>query len=143
MIALFLSPVYIALNVYILWWILKWMGECHGLLRKKSFKIAMSVIYSAFAFSMVIGFFMPPTGIGRLVRMTGNYWLGIMLYMLLSIAVLHLLGFVIKKIPRTQKYVNRKSFVAYGAVCAVLITVTGAYGVINAHNIKTNRVRFL
>lgn len=139
MIALFLSPVYIALNVYILWWILKWMGECHGLLRKKSFKIAMSVIYSAFAFSMVIGFFMPPTGIGRLVRMTGNYWLGIMLYMLLSIAVLHLLGFVIKKIPQTKKYVNRKSFVIYGAVCAVLIIVTGAYGVINAHNIKTNR----
>ena len=46
---------------------------------------------------------------------------------------------MIKKIPRTQKYVNRKSFVAYGAVCAVLITVIGAYGVINAHNIKTNR----
>ena len=94
MIALFLSPVYIALNIYILWWILKWMGACHGALGKKTVKIVMTILYSAFALSMVMGFFLPPTGAGRLVRMTGNYWLGIMLYMLLSIAVLHLLGFV-------------------------------------------------
>lgn len=139
MIALFLSPVYIALNVYILWWILKWMGACHGALGKRNFKISMITVYAAFAFSMVIGFFMPPTGAGRIVRMIGNYWLGVMLYMLLGIAVMHLLGFIIKKIPRTRKYVNRKTFAVYGGVCAVLVIATGIYGVINAHNIRTNR----
>ena len=38
MIAIYLAPVYIILNLYILRWAYLWMGSCHSILRTMAFR---------------------------------------------------------------------------------------------------------
>lgn len=137
MIAIFISPVYIFLNIYILWHFTKWLGECHYFLKHKAVKLAIICIYSFAALSLVIGFLLPPTGIGRTMRIIGNYWLGFLLYIILSVAISHLIGFIVNHIPRFKHLNTRRNFVIMGAVCTLIVLATGTYGIINAHIIHT------
>ena len=46
MIAIYLAPVYIILNLYILRWAYLWMGSCHSILRTIAFRTVFAIIYS-------------------------------------------------------------------------------------------------
>ena len=82
MLAVFLSPVYILLNVYMLRWLLRWMKACSSHFGRKSVRAAMIAVYIILSTAVLTGFLFPPGELGRLLKLTGNYWLGVMLYSL-------------------------------------------------------------
>ena len=84
MIAIYLAPVYIILNLYILRWAYLWMGSCHSILRTMAFRTIFAIIYAIVATSLVSGFFIKkPRVLHRALKITGNYFLGIFLYSLM------------------------------------------------------------
>ena len=78
MIAIYLAPVYIILNLYILRWAYLWMGSCHSILRTMAFRTIFAIIYAIVSTSLVSGFFIKkPRVLHRALKITGNYFLGI------------------------------------------------------------------
>ena len=45
MVALYLAPLYILLNVYLLRWMYLWIGSCHYLFQTMTFRIIFAIIY--------------------------------------------------------------------------------------------------
>lgn len=86
MIAIYLAPVYIILNLYILRWAYLWMGSCHSILRTMAFRTIFAIIYTIVSTSLVSGFFIKkPRVLHRALKITGNYFLGIFLYSLMIV----------------------------------------------------------
>lgn len=86
MIAIYLAPVYIILNLYILRWTYLWMGSCHSILRTMAFRSIFAIIYAIVSTSLVSGFFIKkPRVLHRALKITGNYFLGIFLYSLMIV----------------------------------------------------------
>ena len=56
MIAIYLSPIYLLLNLYILRWAYLWMGTCHSILRTLGFRLIFAVIYVLLSTSLLTGF---------------------------------------------------------------------------------------
>lgn len=56
MIAIFLAPFYILLNLYLARWVLRWMGACHHLCGTKAFRVVFIVVYALIASAPLTGF---------------------------------------------------------------------------------------
>ena len=68
MIAIYLAPVYIILNLYILRWAYLWIGSCHSILRTMAFRTIFAIIYAIVSTSLVSGFFIKKPRVLRLPR---------------------------------------------------------------------------
>ena len=77
MIAIYLAPLYLLLNVYFLFRILKWLETCHVYFKKKWIKAVLTMIYVFLAFSILIAFLFPQGTIRRAMKLISNYWLGV------------------------------------------------------------------
>lgn len=134
MIAVFLSPLYILLNVFFLHLLLKWFGLWHTFFQKKVTKIFISIGYWLLALSLVIGFFLPNNSLARFIRLVGNYWLGISLYMILFTALALLARGIMKK---KKISLGRKENLCIGSITIFLILAVSIGGMINAKIIRT------
>ncbi|MGN0108129.1 MAG: metallophosphoesterase [Hominilimicola sp.] len=136
MIAIYISPLYVLLNLYILWRLIKWTKDC-GVCKKT--RIIISLLYALFALAVLIGFFMPSGTVKRMITMTGNYWLGVMLYALLVIVTADIIRLILKHCKRInhEKLFSKKAHIINGAVCLVIIASVSVYGAVNASVIRT------
>lgn len=91
MLAVYLSPLYIAFHLYIFRWLLRWMSSCSHHFKKKWIRLVLGLLYLFFAMSFVTAFFMPQCSLKRTVKLIGNYWLGFTLYMAFVIIIADLL----------------------------------------------------
>ena len=139
MLAVYLSPLYIALHLYIFRWLLRWMSSCSHHFKKKWIRLVLGLLYLFFAMSFVTAFFMPQCSLKRTVKLIGNYWLGFTLYMAFVIIIADLLRLLLKRSKRVdqQKLRSRRTFVINGAVCMALILGIGIYGIVNARIVHT------
>lgn len=87
MIAIYLAPLYLLLNVYFLFRILKWLETCHVYFKKKWIKAVLAMIYVFLAFSILIAFLFPQGTIRRAMKLISNYWLGVLMYLALTILI--------------------------------------------------------
>ena len=55
MLAFLIAPFYIALNIYILIWLIRWLKACHGFFHKKWVHAVIIILYALAAFSMLAG----------------------------------------------------------------------------------------
>lgn len=129
MLAVYLSPFYILVNAYLLIRILKWLGACNPLFRKTRVRAGISLFYICVAASVLIAFFLPPGPVRRVVKLVSNYWLGILLYLLLVVGAADLTGFLHFLI--TKRRLKCRTAVA-GGICAAVVLVLGAWGICNA-----------
>lgn len=140
MTAIFLAPVYILVNVYIFWRVTGWLKVGFPALRTRGGVLASAAVYSFFALSFLIAFLMPPQATAcRVMKQIGNYWLGVLLYMILIIVVadvvrlvlLHILHIDREKLctPRVRRIVGR--------ACMALILAVSVLGVVNAGIVRT------
>ena len=97
MIAIFLSPLYILINFYIARWLLSWMQACSKHFNKRRIRILIITIYTFFASALLIGFLLPPSPLERIMKLIGNYWLGVLLYVILTVLIADATRLVIKK----------------------------------------------
>lgn len=138
MTAVYLSPVYIILCLYILWRLLVWLKDCHPRAGKKDLRLLIVTVYAFLAFSVLIAFLLPPSGTQRVIKLISNYWLGTMMYGLMVIAVADLVRLILK---RTRVKNNRHLFsvrghAVVGTVCFAMIAVISAVGIWNAGTIR-------
>ena len=80
--AVFLSPVYILLNIYLALRILRWFSALHMVFTSLWFIVPFSICYAMLALTPLIAAF----DRGRFkiwTKRTSNYWLGILMYLLI------------------------------------------------------------
>ncbi len=129
MLAVYLSPIYIMINVYLLIRIQRWLGTCSSLFRKRGMRVVTSVVYVFLAASILIGFLLPAGPLKRIMKLLSNYWLGVLLYLLLVVLAADLIRFLHFLITK-QKLKCRTAMA--GGLCAVAVLVLSAYGINNA-----------
>lgn len=138
MIAIFLSPFYVLFQIYIVRWLLCWMGACHRIFRKKWVKGAVIGIYTFLASSILIAFLLPVSPVQRLVKLISNYWLGTLLYIIMTVAAADIIRHVLLhvKFKYSSKFFCRRGFVMGGSLSIAVITVLSAAGIAGAAHIQ-------
>lgn len=103
----------------------------------------MVVVYTFLVFSILIAFWMPEPGIRRGMKLISNYWLGTLLYMLLTVLIADALHFILKRIPfpHKEKLFSRRGHAVVGAVCLLVITLFTAAGIIGSGTIHTTNYK--
>ena len=138
MIAIYLSPIYLLLNLYILRWAYLWMGTCHSILRTLGFRLIFAVIYVLLSTSLLTGFLIKnPKSLHRMLKITGNYFLGIFLYTLVIILLADFGRILLKYVFHASWIHSRTAFTVAGAICVLLILLLSACGIFHAKYIKT------
>lgn len=150
MLAVYLSPVYIIGNGYLLFRILRWLGVCSGAFRKKRMYLGFSLVYILLASSVLLAFFLPAGEIRRSWKLIANYWLGFLLYLSLVVLAADLIRFVhfllVKGKKRRRGHTPRprqgnagtwswgtpRFRAAAGGICGMVILMLCAWGIYNA-----------
>lgn len=139
MIAILLSPFYILINFYIARWLLSWMQACSKHFKKRWIRVLVITIYTFFASALIIGFLLPTSLLERIMKLIGNYWLGVLLYIILTVLIadgIRLVAIKSKKVPNDYLH-SKKVFVIVGTICITIISTLSIWGVINARIIHT------
>ena len=139
MIAILLSPLYLLLNFYILRWLIRWMGACHHHFKKKWPRIIIIVLYIFVSTSLLTAFFLPAGNFRRFMKLLSNYWLGTLLYIILTVVIADIIRIILRRCKRInqEKLRSRRAFVAGGTACIVVISALSVWGAVNARIIRT------
>lgn len=133
MIAILISPLYILINIYIVKWLIKWTETCSKIFKNKIIKYIVIITYIFFASSFITGFFLPY----KKIKIIGNYFLGVIQYIVLIVVLADLIRILLKK----TKIVNEKilsskiTFIISGSICILLTILLSTYGVIHSKEI--------
>lgn len=135
MIAVFLAPIYILLNVYIFRWLIRYMGACTHHFKKRGVILGVLFIYSFFALSILMSFLWP----ARWLKVITNIWFGTVCYILITVAAVDFIRIILKYVIKISpaKLTSRKLFVFTGTLCIAAIISLSAYGVWKANKIHT------
>lgn len=140
MIALFLIPVYIVINVYILHRLKNFLIKCKETFSRKWLQVIIYTIYGIFAVSPIVGFLMPyGTETKRVATRVGNYWFALLIYTIIIVAIGHFLSILLRrvfKITPHNFFQIRKNSVISGILTLAIIGGVSAYGLYNARDIK-------
>lgn len=136
MIAIYLAPLYLVLNAYFLFRILKWLETCHVHFKKKWIKAVLIMIYAFFALSILTAFLLPQGTMRRVMKLISNYWLGVLMYLALTIMIADLIRLILIYLVKAdqEKFRTPKVFRFVGSICLILILSISFYGVYNARN---------
>lgn len=137
MIFLYLLPFYIAVGIYLLLRVYHWTFSFAKPLNAKRFKIPFSIVYILCLISPVLAGWLPKNTVTIFIRRLSAYWMGVMLYMLLTISIIDLLRLILKKTPlKNTALFTPKGLVTIGCIAAVILGSVCTYGLYNARNIK-------
>lgn len=133
MIAIFLAPVYILLNMYLARWVLRWTGACHHLCGTKAFRAAFIVLYALVASAPLTGFLVQsPYPLRQFLRQVGNYWFGWMLYLVLAVLAVELALVVIRRVRGKDFEQMQQVRRVRGGIALVLVCAVSFYGMAQA-----------
>lgn len=138
MLAIFLAPLYILINIYIVRWMILWMGACTHLFQTPLFRVCFAGVYIFLASSLLTSFLIrKPPAFHRFLKNTANYFQGTFLYILIVIVTTDLARLILKHTLHPDWLYTRKAFVLTGAICTLLIIGISVYGILNQWNLKT------
>ena len=99
MIALFLIPVYIVINIYILHRLKNFLIKCKETFSRKWLQVIIYTIYGILAVSPIVGFLMPyGTETKRVATRVGNYWFALLIYTIIIVAIGHFLSILLRRV---------------------------------------------
>ena len=133
MLAVYLSQIYIIANSYLLIRLHRWLGTCNPLFRKTGICVVISLAYVFLAASLLIAFFLPIGPARRIMKLISNYWLGILLYLILAVLMADAICFLLFLI--TKRRLKCRTAAA-GGICAVVVLGLSAWGAYNARIIQ-------
>lgn len=138
MTAVYLSPVYIVLCLYMLLRLLSWLKDCHPRAGKRDLRLLIVVVYAFLALSVLIAFLLLPSGFQRVIKLISNYWLGIMMYGLMIIAAADIVRLILKRtrLKSSRKLFSVRGHAVVGALCFAAIAAISAVGIWNAGTIR-------
>ena len=136
MVAIYLAPLYILLNVYLLRWMYLWVGSCHYLFQTMTFRIIFAIIYIFASTSLLSGFLIKkPRFLHRLLKITGNYFLGIFMYTLMVVLMADGIRLILKYVLHVSWIQQKYVFTVTGAICAAFLVLLSLYGIFHAKKI--------
>lgn len=137
MLAIFLAPIYILLNIYVLRWGYLWIGNCHHLFQSRIFRIILTVIYTLIALTPLTGFLIrKPAFLHRILKITSNYFLGIFMYILMVLFSIDIVRLILKYAVHASWIQSRIVFAAVGACCICIVIIISFLGIYHAKHIK-------
>ena len=137
MLAIFLAPIYILLNIYVLRWGYLWIGNCHHLFQSRIFRIILTVIYTLIALTPLTGFLIrKPAFLHRIFKITSNYFLGIFMYILMVLFSIDIVRLILKYAVHASWIQSRIVFAAVGACCICIVIIISFSGIYHAKHIK-------
>ena len=137
MLAIFLAPIYILLNIYVLRWGYLWIGNCHHLFQSMIFRIILTVIYTLIALTPLTGFLIhKPAFLHRILKITSNYFLGIFMYILMVLFSIDIVRLILKYAVHASWIQSRIVFAAVGACCICIVIIISFSGIYHAKHIK-------
>lgn len=128
MLAVLLAPLYLAVNGYLLWRLLGWLGAMG--VQSRPLHIVVSLGFGVACTSVLTGFL---TG-WRPLRILGNVWLGVLLYTILFLLLAEGLRLILPKRFRTRK--NR---VRTGAAVMLAVCIVSGYGFFHGRDVQVTR----
>ncbi|MDO4632619.1 MAG: metallophosphoesterase [Eubacteriales bacterium] len=140
MIAVFLSPLYLLLNGYLLWRSLKWLGVCFPLFRVRAVMVMLTILYTMVALSMVTAFFLPGGAVKRVLKQVSNYWLGVMLYLSIAVLTADLIR-ILTMMFADQNWRMAEHLLlhrAAGVLCTLFVALVSLYGLYAARKIEVS-----
>lgn len=139
MIFLFLLPPYLAVGFYLLFRVLHWTFSFAKPLNAKRFKIPFGIIFTLCLMSPIFASLLPKNEVTIIIRRISTYWMGVMLYMLMTIALLDLIRLILKHTRFKNSFLfTPRSLVTIGTAAAIFLSCVCLYGRYNAQNIKLN-----
>ena len=145
MIAIYLAPVYLLVCIYILLRTLNWIRGLHVVFQNVWVCRGIGLIYLFVVFSILIAFMAPASGFRRFMKLLSNYWLGVLVYTIMTVGIADGLRLLLKYPLKNLNFPGRALLfgnvgtAVVGVVCAVIITTVSIYGMINAGNIQTTK----
>lgn len=137
MLAIFLAPIYILLNIYVLRWGYLWIENCHHLFQSRIFRIILTVIYTLIALTPLTGFLIrKPAFLHRILKITSNYFLGIFMYILMVLFSIDVVRLILKYAVHASWIQSRIVFAAVGACCICIVIIISFSGIYHAKHIK-------
>ncbi|MDD7741026.1 MAG: metallophosphoesterase [Fusicatenibacter sp.] len=142
MLALVIAPIYVLLNVFTAYWLLRWMAAVHQVFTYPVVLAIILALYVFFSLSLLTGFLVKKEPFHRILKIISNYWLGVYLYSL----IFTLLMVVIHKILSysllygTWLY-SKKGLQAVGLGVIAFIAGVTIYGVIQGKKIRLVKYR--
>ena len=137
MIALYLSPIYILLHIYLTRWLLKWLRACHPIFQKRYSTYIIISIIAFLASPLAIGILIPHGYIKGLVYQIGFFWLGMLIFMTLLVVFCDMIRVILKYLFCRQ--LSKKAFIIIGMSCIILTSSISIYGYVNAHHLQTQQ----
>lgn len=136
MIAIFLAPFYILLNLYLARWVLRWTGACHRVFGTKAFRAVFIVLYALVASAPLSGFLIrSPDGLRRLLLQIGNHWFGWMLYLVLAVLAVELALVGIRRARGKDFAQMQQVRRVQGGVALALVCAVSLYGMAHAEQL--------
>ena len=145
MVAIYLAPVYLLVCVYILLRGLHWIQVLHAVFQNVWVCRGIGLIYLFVVFSILIAFMAPASGFRRFMKLLSNYWLGVLMYTIMTVGIADVLRLLLKYPLKNLNFPGRTLLfgnvgtAVVGIICVVIITAVSIYGVINAGNIQTTK----
>ncbi len=97
MLAIFLAPLYILINIYIVRWMILWMGACTHFFQTFAFRACFAGVYIFLSTSLLTCFLIrKPPALHRFLKNTANYFQGTFLYILIVIVTTDLCRLILK-----------------------------------------------
>ena len=116
---------------------IRWMGACSHIFQSAVFRAIFIIFYILIASSLLTGFLInKPEFLHRILKTTGNYFLGTFLYIILVIVVGDLIRLILKYVFHARFLEFRSTFVITGFVCMALIILISVYGILHVGTIK-------
>lgn len=143
MTAVLISPLYVLFILYLLRWIFRWFAALSPVFYKKWFQIPFGALYLLLAGSLLLGFFIKQDPWHWAFKSLGNYWLGVLLYIVLTVIFFDICRVIFKQIilkktnwVNPERYSARKVFLVSGGIIICLVVGVSTYGVVHAHDTK-------
>ena len=145
MAAIYLAPFYLLVCVYILLRSVHWFQVLHTVFQNVWVCRGIGLVYLFVVFSILIAFMAPASGFRRFMKLLSNYWLGVLMYTLMTLGIADGLRLLLKyplrnfAFPGRELLFSNMGTAVVGAVCAVIISTVSIYGVLSVGNIHTTK----
>lgn len=138
MLAIFMAPIYIVMNAFILLWLYRWIKVAFPWKVGKKIWICSIAFYVLAATSLLTGFLISQGGVHRWLKILSNYWLGAFIYIFSITAIGVLIRLILKFTPLWKKqWLHTKNFfVTAGILSIALMVGVSLYGFHHAQDTK-------
>jgi len=136
MLAILLAPLYLLVNVYLLRRIMGWIKAWFPSFRQRRHWGVSAAVYAFFALSFVFAFLLPAGRARRALMLVGNYWLGVLLYLLLAVALADALRLLLAHGLKLHSLRSARMHRVAGCLCAAVILAVSVGGAVNARIVR-------